>query len=154
MPGKKRKKICSRPQPFSGLAIGLVVDDAIVVVERVLYLMQTENLEPKPASEKAMEQVSSAVVATTLVLLAIFVPIAFMGGVTGRIYQQFAIAISFAVLFSGVNALTLSPALCATLLKPIQPRTSGLLFRFERFINSTKNKYIKTVAWLADNSSY
>lgn len=71
-----------------------------------------------------------------------------MGGVTGRIYQQFAIAISFAVLFSGVNALTLSPALCATLLKPIQPRTSGLLFRFERFINSTKNKYIKTVAWL------
>lgn len=130
------------------LAIGLVVDDAIVVVERVLYLMQTENLEPKPASEKAMEQVSSAVVATTLVLLAIFVPIAFMGGVTGRIYQQFAIAISFAVLFSGVNALTLSPALCATLLKPIQPRTSGFLFRFERFINSTKNKYIKTVAWL------
>lgn len=84
------------------LAIGLVVDDAIVVVERVLYLMQTENLEPKPASEKAMEQVSSAVVATTLVLLAIFVPIAFMGGVTGRIYQQFAIAISFAFCFPGL----------------------------------------------------
>ena len=130
------------------LAIGLVVDDAIVVVERVLYLMETEKLAPKAASEKAMEQVSSAVVATTLVLLAIFVPIAFMGGVTGRIYQQFAIAISFAVLFSGVNALTLSPALCATLLKPIPQRTSGFLFRFEQFINSTKNKYIKTVAFL------
>ncbi len=130
------------------LAIGLVVDDAIVVVERVLYLMQTENLPPKEASEKAMEQVSSAVVATTLVLLAIFVPIAFMGGITGRIYQQFAIAISFAVLFSGVNALTLSPALCATLLKPIEPRTSGVLFRFEQFINSTKNRYIKAVAFL------
>ena len=130
------------------LAIGLVVDDAIVVVERVLYLMQTENLPPKEATEKAMEQVSSAVVATTLVLLAIFVPIAFMGGITGRIYQQFAIAISFAVLFSGVNALTLSPALCATLLKPIEPRSSGLLFRFEQFINSTKNKYIKAVAFI------
>lgn len=130
------------------LAIGLVVDDAIVVVERVLYLMQTENLSPKEASVKAMEQVSSAVVATTLVLLAIFVPIAFMGGVTGRIYQQFAIAISFAVLFSGVNALTLSPALSATLLRPIKPKTSGFLYRFEQFINASKNKYVKTVAWL------
>jgi hydrophobe/amphiphile efflux-1 (HAE1) family protein len=130
------------------LAIGLVVDDAIVVVERVLYLMQTENLNPKEAATKAMEQVSSAVVATTLVLLAIFVPIAFMGGVTGRIYQQFAIAISFAVLFSSVNALTLSPALCATLLRPITPRTSGFLFRFEQFITASKNKYVRAVAWL------
>lgn len=130
------------------LAISLVVDDAIVVVERVLYLMQTEKLNPKKAAEKAMEQVSSAVVATTLVLLAIFVPIAFMGGVTGRIYQQFAITISFAVLFSGINALTLSPALCATLLKPIEPRTSGFLYRFEQFINNTKNRYIRAVAYL------
>ena len=74
-----------------------------------------------------MEQVSSAVVATTLVLLAIFVPIAFMGGITGRIYQQFAITISFAVLFSSVNALTLSPALCASLLKSYKEKTSGIL---------------------------
>ena len=96
------------------LAIGLVVDDAIVVVERVLYLMETENLSPKEATIKAMEQVSSAVIATTLVLLAIFVPVGFLGGITGRIYQQFAIAISTAVFFSSVNALTLSPALCAT----------------------------------------
>ena len=130
------------------LAIGLVVDDAIIVVERVLYLMESEKLTPKQASIKAMEQVSSAIVATTLVLLAIFVPIAFMGGVTGRIYQQFAIAISFAVLFSGVNALTLSPALSATLLRPIKPRTSGLLFRFEQLINFSKNKYVRAVAWL------
>ena len=130
------------------LAIGLVVDDAIIVVERVLYLMESEKLTPKQASVKAMEQVSSAIVATTLVLLAIFVPIAFMGGVTGRIYQQFAIAISFAVLFSGVNALTLSPALSATLLRPIKPRTSGFLFRFEQLINFSKNKYVKVLAWL------
>jgi len=129
------------------LAIGLVVDDAIVVVERVLYLMQSnDELTPKEAATKAMEQVSSAVVATTLVLLAIFVPIAFMGGVTGRIYQQFAISISFAVLFSGVNALTLSPALSATLLKPLTPRKSGFLFRFEQFINSTKSRYVQFVA--------
>ena len=130
------------------LAIGLVVDDAIIVVERVLYLMESEKLSPREASFKAMEQVSSPIVATTLVLLAIFVPIAFMGGVTGRIYQQFAIAISFAVLFSGVNALTLSPALTSTLLRPVKPRTSGLLFRFEQLVNFSKNKYVKSVAWL------
>ncbi len=130
------------------LAIGLVVDDAIVVVERVLYLMETEKLSPKEASIKAMEQVSSAVVATTLVLATIFVPIAFMGGVTGRIYQQFAIAISFAVMFSGINALTLSPALCATVLRPTKPRTSGFLYRFEQLVNKTQNKYVKTVAYL------
>jgi len=130
------------------LAIGLVVDDAIVVVERVLYLMQSENLSPKEASKKAMEQVSSAVVATTLVLLAIFVPIAFMGGVTGRIYQQFAISISFAVLFSGVNALTLSPALSATLLKSTEKRTSGFLYNFEQFINASKNRYVQAVAFV------
>ena len=79
------------------LAIGLVVDDAIVVVERVLYLMEDEGLSPKEATIKAMEQVSSAVIATTLVLLAIFVPVGFLGGITGRIYQQFAVAISTAV---------------------------------------------------------
>jgi len=136
------------------LAIGLVVDDAIVVVERVMYLMQTEKLSPKEASKKAMEQVSSAVVATTLVLLAIFVPIAFMGGVTGRIYQQFAISISFAVLFSGVNALTLSPALSATLLKPTKERTSGLLYRFEQFINASKNRYVKAVAFIGRKMAF
>ena len=76
------------------LAIGLVVDDAIVVVERVLYLMESEKLSPKEATIKAMEQVSSAIIATTLVLLAIFVPVGFLGGITGKIYQQFAIAIS------------------------------------------------------------
>ena len=127
------------------LAIGLVVDDAVVVVERALYLMQTENLNPKEAAKKTMEQVSSAVMATTLVLLAIFVPIAFMGGITGRIYQQFAITISFAVLFSGVNALTLSPALCATLLKPFKPKTSGFLYRFEKMVNVGKITYIRIV---------
>ena len=103
------------------LAIGLVVDDAIVVVERVLFLMENEKLSPKQATIKAMEQVSGAIVATTLVLLAIFVPIGFIGGITGKIYQQFAVAISTAVAFSALNALTLSPALCATMLRPLKP---------------------------------
>ena len=107
------------------LAIGVLVDDAIVVVERVLELMETEKLDHKAATIKAMEQVSGAVIATTLVLLAIFVPIGFMSGITGKIYQQFAVAISAAVFFSTVNALTLSPALCATMLYIVKPKEHG-----------------------------
>jgi len=131
------------------LAIGLVVDDAIVVVERVLTLMDQEHLSPKEAAIKAMEQVSSAIVATTLVLLAIFVPIAFIGGITGKIYQQFAISISFAVVFSSVNALTLSPALCATILRPLQPASYGPLLAFNKFIDKTRNKYLAIVGYIA-----
>lgn len=130
------------------LAIGLVVDDAIVVVERVLYLMETEKLSPKEASIKAMEQVSGAVVATTLVLLAIFVPVGFLGGITGRIYQQFAVAISTAVFFSSVNALTLSPALCATLLRPLKPYTSGPLFWFNKWLGKARDRYTAVVAFV------
>ncbi len=129
------------------LAIGLVVDDAIVVVERVLYLMEDEGLSPKEATIKAMEQVSSAVIATTLVLLAIFVPVGFLGGITGRIYQQFAVAISTAVFFSSVNALTLSPALCATLLKPLKPFQSGPLFWFNKGLNKARDRYASIVAF-------
>ena len=128
------------------LAIGLVVDDAIVVVERVLYLMENEGLTPKEATIKAMEQVSGAVIATTLVLLAIFVPVGFMGGITGRIYQQFAVAISTAVFFSSINALTLSPALCATLLRPLKPYTSGPLYIFNKYLNFARDRYTGIVA--------
>ena len=128
------------------LAIGLVVDDAIVVVERVLFLMENENLDPKHATIKAMEQVSSAIIATTLVLLAIFVPIGFIGGITGKIYQQFAISISTAVAFSALNALTLSPALCSILLRPLKPITSGPLFWFNTLLNKYRNTYVYIVA--------
>ena len=130
------------------LAIGLVVDDAIVVVERTLALMQEEKLKAKEAAIKAMSQVSSAVVATTLVLLAIFVPIAFMGGITGKIYQQFAITIAFAVGFSAVNALTLSPALSATFLRPFEQKETGFLGWFNRFIQGTTNKYLVVVGYI------
>ena len=130
------------------LAIGLVVDDAIVVVERVLFLMENEKLTPKEATIKAMEQVSSAVIATTLVLLAIFVPVGFLGGITGQIYKQFAIAISTSVAFSSINALTLSPALCATLLKPFKPAQSGPLYWFNHFINRSRDRYASIVGLL------
>ena len=131
------------------LAIGLVVDDAIVVVERVLALMEQENLSPKEASIKAMEQVSSAIIATTLVLLAIFVPIMCLGGITGKIYQQFAVSISFAVAFSAINALTLSPALCATILKPLTPATKGPLLWFNKLLDKTRNRYLAVIGYIA-----
>ncbi|WP_417539146.1 efflux RND transporter permease subunit [Marinobacter sp.] len=106
------------------LAIGIVVDDAIVVVENVERILQEEKLPIKEAVSKAMEQVTGPIVATTLVLLAVFVPVAFMPGITGKLYQQFSVTISVAVIISSINALTLSPALCATLLgggtKPVR----------------------------------
>ncbi|UZE94855.1 efflux RND transporter permease subunit [Alkalimarinus alittae] len=98
------------------LAIGVVVDDAIVVIENVQRHMD-EGLPPKEATRAAMKEVFGPVIATTLVLLAVFVPVALMPGITGQMYAQFAVTISIAVLISSINALTLSPALCATLLK-------------------------------------
>ncbi|QHI69344.1 efflux RND transporter permease subunit [Tichowtungia aerotolerans] len=131
------------------LAIGVVVDDAIVVVERVLHLMEHENLDHKAATIKAMEQVSGAIVATTLVLLAIFVPIGFVGGITGKIYQQFAVAISAAVLFSTVNALTLSPALCATMLQIVKPKKHGPLRWFNTGLGRVRGHYVNATTRLA-----
>mgnify|MGYP002713102565 CR=1 FL=1 len=100
------------------LAIGIVVDDAIVVVENVVRNIDEVGLSPKEAALKAMEEVTGPVIATTLVLLAVFVPTAFMGGVTGTMYNQFGLTIATAAVFSSLNALTMSPALCALLLRP------------------------------------
>ena len=102
------------------LAIGLVVDDAIVVVEGVERHIE-EGLTPKEAAFKAMEELSGPVVGIALVLSAVFVPTAFIPGITGRLYQQFAVTIAISVLLSAFNALTLSPALAALLLRPRQP---------------------------------
>ena len=104
------------------LAIGIVVDDAIVVVEAVMHHIE-HGLAPKEATIKAMEEVSGPVVAIGLILAAVFVPVGFMGGITGRLYQQFAITIAISVLLSVINALTLSPALAALLLKPKSNKT-------------------------------
>lgn len=114
------------------LAIGLVVDDAICVVERVIYLMNREHKGAVEAATQAMEELSGALIATTLVLLAIFVPICFMGGITGEIYKQFAVTISVAVCFSTLNALSLSPAICATMLRPV-PETKFFALRWFNF---------------------
>jgi HAE1 family hydrophobic/amphiphilic exporter-1 len=99
------------------LAIGLVVDDAIVVVEAVEHHIE-KGLSPKDATLKAMEEVSGPVIAIAVILAAVFVPTAFIPGITGQLYQQFAVTIAISVIISAFNALTLSPALCAMLLKP------------------------------------
>ena len=117
------------------LAIGLVVDDAIVVVEAVEHHIE-EGMTPRDASLKAMEEVSGPVVAIALILVAVFVPTVFIPGITGRLYQQFAVTIAISVLFSAFNALSLSPALCALLLKP-KTESHGPLARFFKWFNRT-----------------
>jgi multidrug efflux pump len=101
------------------LAIGILVDDAIVVVENVERIMVTEGLSPKEATRKAMKQITGAIIGITLVLVAVFIPMAFMQGSVGVIYRQFSLSMATSILFSAFLALTLTPALCATLLKPI-----------------------------------
>ena len=122
------------------LAIGLLVDDAIVVVENVERLIQTEGLSPKEAARKSMDEITSALVGIGLVLSAVFLPMAFFGGSTGVIYRQFSITIVSAMVLSIAVALILTPALCATILKPHDPTKHeghGPLARFFRWFNAT-----------------
>jgi hydrophobe/amphiphile efflux-1 (HAE1) family protein len=107
------------------LAIGIVVDDAIVVIENVERIMAQEGLPPALAADKAMHQVSRALIAIVLVLCSVFVPVAFLGGITGLMYKQFAITIAVSVVLSGIVALTLTPALCAVLLRPVPEGAPG-----------------------------
>ncbi|MBX3421492.1 MAG: multidrug efflux RND transporter permease subunit [Pirellulaceae bacterium] len=127
------------------LAIGIVVDDAIVVVENATRHL-AEGLPPKAAAEKAMSEITGPVIATTLVLLAVFVPTAFMPGITGQLFRQFALTISAAVVVSTINALTLSPALCGLLLRAPQPAS---FFGF-RWFNSGFDLATKGYRWSVD----
>ncbi|MEM1360205.1 MAG: multidrug efflux RND transporter permease subunit [Pseudomonadota bacterium] len=127
------------------LAIGIVVDDAIVVVENVERIIAEEGLPPAEATAKAMGQITTPVIATTLVLLAVFIPVTFMPGITGRLYSQFAVTISTAVVISSINALTLSPALCGLVLKPRSGPPKGLLAVFEGLIDRTRSGYVAIV---------
>ncbi|MEE8634232.1 MAG: efflux RND transporter permease subunit, partial [Methyloceanibacter sp.] len=129
------------------LAIGVVVDDAIIVVENVQRHM-SDGLSPPDATLKAMEEVTAPVIATTLVLLAVFVPVAFTPGLTGRLFEQFAATISVAVILSSINALTLSPALCAMILKPPTETKWGPLAWFERGLTWARNGYNRVVRGL------
>jgi multidrug efflux pump len=131
------------------LAIGIVVDDAIVVVENVERNMSEFHLPPREAAKKAMDEVSGALVAIVLVLCAVFIPVAFLSGITGQLYKQFAITIAVSVVLSGVVALTLSPALAAILLKPHahgQPR-KGFFGWFNRKFDQLTSGYTAGVRW-------
>ena len=127
------------------LAIGILVDDAIVVVENVERIMAEEGLPPREATIKAMEQVSGAIIGITLVLSAVFLPLAFMSGSVGVIYQQFSLSLAVSILFSGFLALTFTPALCATFLKPIpkghHDEKKGFFGGFNRMFNRLTGRF-------------
>ncbi len=131
------------------LAIGLLVDDAIVVVENVERVMEEDNLPPREATKKSMEQITSALVGIALVLSAVFVPMAFMAGSTGAIYRQFSLTIVSAMALSVLVALILTPALCATILKPAHKgelaHQKGFFGWFNRFFNKATNGYVGAV---------
>ena len=127
------------------LSIGIVVDDAIVVLENVERLMSEEKLSPIKAAIKSMEQVSGAVIAIVLVLCAVFIPVAFLGGIAGQMYRQFAVTVAVAVVISGIVALTLTPALCAILLKEVH-KESKFFKPFNRGFLKLTDFYSSTVS--------
>jgi hydrophobe/amphiphile efflux-1 (HAE1) family protein len=130
------------------LAIGIVVDDAIVVLENVERIMHEEGLAPREAAIKAMREVTSPIIAIVLVLCAVFVPIAFIGGLAGELYRQFAVTISIAVVISGIVALTLTPSLCVIVLRPEKRARRGFFAWFNRFFGRVTDHYESGVAWI------
>jgi HAE1 family hydrophobic/amphiphilic exporter-1/multidrug efflux pump len=129
------------------LAIGLVVDDAIIVVENVERHME-RGLAPKEAARKALEEVTGPVIAIVLVLCSVYIPVSFLGGITGQLYKQFAITIAMSVTISGLVALTLSPALCALVLKPGHGKEKRFFSLFNRVFDWTRDRYTKTAGLL------
>ena len=131
------------------LVIGSLVDDAIVVVENCMRIIEEENLPPKEAASKSMHQITGAVIATTLVIVAIYAPVAFYGGMVGTIYIQFSVTMCIALCLSTVNALTLSPALCGMLLRPYNPDKPRVFRWFNTGLDWTRNGYLKFSGFLA-----
>ncbi|MFE1598539.1 multidrug efflux RND transporter permease subunit [Methylobacterium sp. ID0610] len=138
------------------LAIGILVDDAIVVVENVERIMNEEGLSPKEATRKAMSQITGAIIGITLVLIAVFIPMAFFPGSVGIIYRQFSIAMVTSIAFSALLALSLTPALCATLLKPVEKghghAKGGVFGWFNRFVDRETARYGRGVQWTVAKS--
>ena len=130
------------------LAIGIVVDDAIVVVENAARNIDELGLSAREATIRAMHEVTGPVIATTLVMLAVFVPTAFLGGITGQLYRQFALTIAAATVFSSLNALTLSPALCALVLRPSQVSHNWFFRLFNSAFDRTRNIYARLLSGL------
>ncbi len=135
------------------LAIGIVVDDAIVVVENVERIMEEEKLSPYEATKKAMEGLVGAIIATSLVLAAVFVPVSFLAGITGQLYRQFTVTIVVSVLLSTVVALTLSPVMCSLILKPADPNKpkNRVFSAINRWLNIGNNKYVKYINHVLKN---
>jgi hydrophobe/amphiphile efflux-1 (HAE1) family protein len=133
------------------LAIGIVVDDAIVVIENVERIMEEEHLPPRQAADKAIRQVASALVAIVLSLSAVFVPVAFLSGITGALYKEFALTIVIAIVISGIVALTLTPALCATVLQHSTAETTNRFFKaFNRGFERSRRRYLGAAGWILD----
>lgn len=131
------------------LAVGLVVDDAIVVVENVARHLEDETADPRTAAANAMKQVTAPIVATSLVLMAVFIPVAFTPGVTGKLYEQFALTIACAVAISAFNSLSLSPALCAVLLRPVGKKEGWFTRHFDSGFHHLNSAYERVVGFLA-----
>jgi hydrophobe/amphiphile efflux-1 (HAE1) family protein len=130
------------------LSIGIVVDDAIVVLENVERIMATEGLDPRAATHKAMQQVTRPVIAIVFVLTAVFLPVAFLGGLVGEMYRQFAVTIAVSVAISGFVALTLTPALCATVLRQEDAVSHGVLERFHDWFARMTGRYASGVRYM------
>ncbi|MEE7624688.1 multidrug efflux RND transporter permease subunit [Methylobacter sp. Wu8] len=130
------------------LAIGLVVDDAIVVIENIERNIRELGLKGRDAATRALSEVAGPVVATTLVLIAVFLPVSFLGGMTGQLYKQFAITIAISVTLSAVVALTLSPALAAILIQPAEHRKSRFFLLFDAALEKATQRYLGGVRWL------
>ncbi|TWF47376.1 efflux RND transporter permease subunit [Neorhizobium alkalisoli] len=131
------------------LAISLVVDDAIIVVENVQRLMTQRAIDIRAATLETMQQVTGPIVATTLVLAALFVPVAFLTGITGELYRQFAVTILVTVVFSTINALTLSPALCVLILRPSPERKTGIFGKLNNGLDASRRFYLHLFALFA-----
>jgi multidrug efflux pump len=155
-PSSPRSPVCWRCSPFLSrnipisfrlLAIGIVVDDAIVVVENVERVMEEHpELSPAEATKRAMREITAPIIAITLVLLSVFVPVAFIPGISGELFRQFAVTVAVAMFLSAINALTLSPALCAVLLRPHHGPRRGLIGGVMRSIDRVRDAYGSVVA--------
>lgn len=140
------------------LSIGIVVDNAIVVVEAVHVKISEEHMDPLPATISAMKEITGAVIAITIVMAAVFIPVAFLSGPVGVFYRQFSLTMAISIVISGINALTLTPALCAIMLKPHDPnkkKTSLLdrfFNRFNKWFDNITSRYIKVLVKFADRT--
>src|SRR6185295_16524336 len=129
------------------LAIGIVVDDAIVIVENASHHLERSDVSPREATARAMDEVTGPVLGITFVLMAVFLPTAFLGGITGQLYRQFALTIAATAVISAINALTLKPAQCAVYLRRSTGRRNAFFRAFNRVYERVERGYVRAVVW-------